>query len=309
MSCPNHECKEKIEEDIIKVLTNEQLFEKYQKFKKSEELSRDVYLRWCSKPDCTGYDVGSLEKQELTCNVCKFVFCYYCQEAWHGDSRCKFEADEQMDEWVKALGSKICPNCGTKAGDETKHTHLTCVKCRYESCWLCFEKISGSHYWNCKIRKRIARDPKRDLILFFLFLPLLSLFSFAIYCCKLVHQKQEDPTDRKVFVVRHKYLAYTLAVIVGIVFGPLYYLIFFFKYSIKFTYEVCCDICPNNKITIPFGIFIGILFAPILFASFVCFAGGAPFYGLFLILLKLQTYYHKRKDPYYLSPKINNRIW
>ena len=80
IACPNHECSSIISEENIKSIVTPILFEKYILFKNNEQLSKDPSLRWCPKPDCKGYDTGSLNKNELICNVCYFHYCYYCNE-------------------------------------------------------------------------------------------------------------------------------------------------------------------------------------------------------------------------------------
>lgn len=307
MPCPNHDCKGQIEERIIKLLISENLFEKYQKFKNNEELSKNPYLRWCPKPDCTGSDVGSIEKQQLTCDACKFEFCYYCQEAWHGNSKCKFEADKQMDVWAKRFGIKICPNCRRKVEKLMGCDHMTCTKCRYEWCWLCGEKYSGSHYENCEVRLLLKRDPKLETVLILLLLPLAVPFICIILCCKLVYKEiSRDYLDS--FAVRHKYFTYFLAVIVGIIISPLFFVIAPFATTIVYCCQRVYNIIPNEYLGITIGILSGIISAPF-FAILVVFGSIiAHFCGLLLIIKKLYIFGRRCKDPLYLKPKSNYRF-
>ena len=146
MPCPSHQCWFYIRESAIRVIVPPELYAKYIRFKKVEELNKNPFLKWCPKPDCEGYDIGLLQKSKLECNVCKYEYCFYCGEAWHRWKKCKFSRDKELDKWAKANGIKFCPSCKTKVEKVDGCQHMTCPFCNYEWCWLYGEKFDdGEH--------------------------------------------------------------------------------------------------------------------------------------------------------------------
>lgn len=307
MPCPNHECKSQIEDRIIKVLVPEALYEKYLKFKNNEELSKNPYLRWCPQPDCTGSDVGNINKQQLTCNVCKFEFCYYCSEAWHKGSKCKHESDKEMDIWAKNYGIKICPNCRRKVEKLKGCDHMTCTKCRYEWCWLCGEKYSGFHFESCEVRLLMKKNPKTLTVLALLGLPLAIPFACIIFCCHFIYKEREDFGGNS-FLFRHKYLSYLYAVIIGLIFTPVFLAVAPFIVCIVFCIEFFCDKCCCKSCGCGVGLFCGVVGTPLFVAVIVLGAVVGHVAGVLLVFWKLYIALRRCKDPYFMRPKNNYRF-
>ena len=135
--CPNHQCHSKILDSEIVHMVDSRLYQNYLKFKKVEELNKNSFLKWCPKPDCEGYDIGSLRNSKLKCNVCKHRYCFYCRESWHYWKRCKLSQDKQIDEWAKENGIKYCPKCKIKIEKLEGCDYMTCPICQYNWCWKC----------------------------------------------------------------------------------------------------------------------------------------------------------------------------
>lgn len=307
MPCPNHECKSQIEDRIIKVLVPETLYDKYLKFKNNEELSKNPYLRWCPQPDCTGSDIGNINKQHLTCNICKFEFCYYCQEAWHNGSKCKQESDKEMDIWAKHYGIKICPNCRRKVEKLKGCDHMTCTKCRYEWCWLCGEKYSGFHYESCEVRLLMKKNPKIQTVLALLALPLAIPLSCVILCCYFIYKEREEFSGLN-FLMRHKYLSYIFAVVIGLIFTPVFLAIAPFIVCIVFCIEFFCERCCCKSCGCVSGIIFGLIGTPLFVALVVLGAVIGQFGGVLLVFWKLYIALRRCKNPYFMRPKNNYRF-
>jgi E3 ubiquitin-protein ligase RNF19A len=62
MSCPDRMCLKDISiKFLTKHLMSPNIYDKYLKFNKRNEVSRNPNLKWCPTPDCEGY----LEKPPL----------------------------------------------------------------------------------------------------------------------------------------------------------------------------------------------------------------------------------------------------
>ena len=306
MPCPNHECRSEISEFAIKSLVSPALFDKYTSFKNNEELSRDPFLRWCPKPDCNGYDTGSLQKNQLTCSVCKFNYCYYCSEAWHpGKTKCKASSEKEMDRWAQSHGVKICPNCKRKVEKALGCDHMTCIKCRYEWCWLCGEKHSNSHYPVCEVRILKKKNPGMDVVLKILLAPLILVFLPVVLAGAFV-QKQIDSgrgSHRFREFLMNKWLSFSLAGFCGLVFAPLFFAIAPLAMSVMITIQCYKKMHCRNTGGIISAIITGIVFCPILIAGVIAASGIAVVVGLALLGYKLYIVIRRCKDPYYLKPR------
>jgi hypothetical protein len=310
MPCPNHECRNQVEEATIKLLVSDELFEKYKKFKNNDELSKNPYHRWCPQPDCIGYDIGDSEKNHLQCNVCKFEYCLYCQEAWHPNSKCKFESEKEMSKWAKLHGIKICPNCRRKVEKSVGCDHMTCAKCRYEWCWLCGEKYSYSHMQNCEVVRINKKNPKIDKILKLLAAPLMLPFICVILCCYCVYKILNEAGSEitRVFMKRHQILSYFLGIIFGVVLTPLFVSLSPFVIAIGTIGEFFYDKSGSKYCGCTLGVFLGILSAPLVVVGVVFFAFVMHFIGIALALWKVYISIRRCRDPMYLTPKVNYRF-
>jgi IBR domain, a half RING-finger domain len=305
MPCPNHECRIEINEATIKALVSEELYEKYLSFKKNEELSKDPYLRWCPKPNCKGYDIGSLSKNQLTCNVCEFNYCYYCGEVWHSNTKCKASNDKDMDEWARSHGLKYCPNCRRKVEKNLGCDHMTCLKCRYEWCWLCGEKYSSGHYEVCEVKKLMKKDPPLHIILLMLFSPLLLPFLACIACLIIVNKLILHVNTTRWFreFLMNKWISYPVAVLIGLIISPLFFSLSPFIASIGLCIDCYSRWCCYKPMSIISGFFTGIITAPLLVAFIIISVIISHFVGLLGIIWKLYIFIRRCKDPYYLLPK------
>lgn len=161
LTCP--ECSEKFHpNDIMLVLNDATLMNKYYDFTLRRALVSDPDCRWCPAPDC-GYAViatGCASCPKLTCEreKCKTEFCYHCKQIWHPNLTCDMARQRRASNIrslpihdSKSLSGeemKACPRCGAfiiKLDDGTCN-HMTCSVCGAEFCWLCMKEITDLHY-------------------------------------------------------------------------------------------------------------------------------------------------------------------
>lgn len=165
ISCP--ECSELLHpSDIKRLLRNDLLMDKWEKFMLRRVLVSDPDARWCPAPDC-GYAViatGCAGCPKLQCHRpgCDTFFCYHCKQEWHPSQTCdaarlqrtanlraaitSFSVDALMPEPREEI--KFCPRCKsyiTKL-DDGSCNHMTCTLCGAQFCWLCNKEITDLHY-------------------------------------------------------------------------------------------------------------------------------------------------------------------
>lgn len=75
---------------LQKHVMSKEVYDKYFKFSKRQEVNRDPNMKGCPTPDCEGY----LEKptihniSEISCSVCKKCYCYKCLFTPHPGETC-----------------------------------------------------------------------------------------------------------------------------------------------------------------------------------------------------------------------------
>ena len=147
IKCVEHDCKEIISEEfILKHIDNdEQLLNKYKKFKKRAEIINDKNKRQCPKPDCESF----LEKSKKTNYVkCEngHEFCFECLKKPHGNKKCDEIMEKEFLKWKKKRRVKRCPKCNIYTEKNEGCNHMTCVSCKYQWCWLCEGEYTYDHY-------------------------------------------------------------------------------------------------------------------------------------------------------------------
>jgi hypothetical protein len=179
-TCPNYNCKRKIEKEWIIEnigtynlnILNDTLISKY--------LTTTNDIQKCPKDNCNYAGIYSKECSDYECNQCSYK--------WSNKNEIKpfsslfkkeyfkeFILSDLSDLYVKIF-SRPCYHCGKFVSKTFGCDHITCV-CRGEFCYLCLDNWNSHRTSNC--------ISKRDfmychfLFLFFVFL-LKIVFSFDI---------------------------------------------------------------------------------------------------------------------------------
>jgi len=129
-----------------------------------------------------------VERMEVACGKCKFVFCNLCKDPYHYRISCE-EVKLLLQEQIKrnekrgrsqtllknrlqeltasmaaiAAISSPCPGCFSPVEKNEGCDHMTCLKCKKEFCWKClafFEKTAQrglTHVGPCNKANRIDR--------------------------------------------------------------------------------------------------------------------------------------------------------
>ena len=159
-----------------------------------------------------------------------------CGQAAHGRIRCGGVNDVQFENWAKSYNAKYCPKCKINTLKFDGCNHITCKKCGYEWCWVCFGRYksfccAGSHY-NGKVTScpggmhTWSTNSKiyRKCILKIIFLPLILLLGpmmFGIFVplremCKSISDQRLNPLAAFFLFLIFWPIAIALGVICGV---------------------------------------------------------------------------------------------
>lgn len=159
-TCP--QCPIRLSYPEIKRIVDPDILEKYCGHVLLEAISGMSDFRWCANENCGSGQLhnGGKDSPILTCCKCGDKMCFVHNIKWHeGDTCAEFQAKKDVDKTEKASQlhleetTKTCPNaiCGMRVEKVSGCNHMTCGKCRYQYCWLCFaaydEILShGNHF-------------------------------------------------------------------------------------------------------------------------------------------------------------------
>ena len=164
IKCPNFECKESLSEEFILELikNNNNLIEKYKKFKLKLEVINNPNKKFCPKVGCDSYAIREDKNiKEVKCKN-NHKFCFNCLRDWHGNTNCDLELEKEFQIWKKGKIIKQCPNCKIWTEKNEGCNHMKCVECKYEWCWLCSGKYSYNHFNEGKCKGLQFFKPKSE---------------------------------------------------------------------------------------------------------------------------------------------------
>ena len=96
IKCLEYDCKEKPDDEfIINLLnSNEELIEKYKKFKLELEIINDPNKKFCPFPNCNSFlELKDKNNKEVKCSN-NHIFCFLCLKSPHGNLPCNNEINK-----------------------------------------------------------------------------------------------------------------------------------------------------------------------------------------------------------------------
>ena len=132
--CPHYgECNGTMNDDEIRSLLEEEVFQKYLRFK---GMKVDVHYREC--PVCEESVRGDPESPAITCSRCGTQYCYYHANA-HPTMTCEAYTRKNLRTEMKsrALISSLtikCPGCGVDTEKNGGCNHIKCHNCQQVAC-------------------------------------------------------------------------------------------------------------------------------------------------------------------------------
>lgn len=126
MTCPHVGCTEKFEDAQVVGLLSQEQGERYLRLKNIAVLNRDPNLRWCIRPGCDKYVVGTKKTRKLMCE-CKAQICFDCGNKYHGRKSCNAAVDKTYKKYTKDKHVQNCPQCKSSVEKTGGCHHMTCT--------------------------------------------------------------------------------------------------------------------------------------------------------------------------------------
>ena len=167
IKCMDHGCNQIISEEFIlnHIKDNNNLIEKYKKFKKRADIIKDKDKKLCPKPDCDSYLKKSNRAKYVKCEN-GHEYCFDCLNPPHGNKPCDQKLEKQFMKWKKGKRVKRCPRCQIYTEKNEGCNHMTCVNCKYQWCWLCEGEYKYDHYRSgkCKGHQFTRADNIKEIL-------------------------------------------------------------------------------------------------------------------------------------------------
>ncbi|GFS32170.1 e3 ubiquitin-protein ligase RNF14 [Nephila pilipes] len=176
--CPDGDCKTQADGSVVKQVVEKELFEKYDKMLLSRSLEDMTDVTFCPRKACLCPVLLDIGGRIGSCPACNFVFCPFCNMAYHGIAPCVFKeeqkltlfeeytkgskatkvelekrygkrllktlVEETLSEGWKDVHSKNCPHCKASIQKEEGCNKMTCFKCGSYFCWMCGARLKHS---------------------------------------------------------------------------------------------------------------------------------------------------------------------
>jgi len=165
IKCLDYSCQEKPDENFIINLLNSDnnLIEKYKRFKFNLEIINDPNKKMCPFPNCDSYlELTNEDNKNVKC-LNNHIYCFFCLNKPHGNEPCNFQLKDSLVEYAKNNDLiKKCPKCNIVIQKNKGCNHITCTNCQYQWCWLCNEKYTFDHFNKGKCKGYQNFQPKNE---------------------------------------------------------------------------------------------------------------------------------------------------
>jgi len=146
--CPGEKCLQFLSEETFESLIKpeEDLWKKYQKFKKNDEVAKNNNFRWCIRPGCEEIVLKNELDNYGKCS-CGQEICFICGNQWHPkEKNCSEAMDEVFKDYLKEADFKHCPKCNQIIEKSVGCNVMACPYCRFTFCWLCLKEYKIGHF-------------------------------------------------------------------------------------------------------------------------------------------------------------------
>eukprot|EP01083_Nonionella_stella_P205294 747727_1 len=152
MLCPGLMCRRVVPPaEVLDVVGREdpEIRDKFLRFRRLRALSRDPNCRWCPRPGCDQYIIGSASQPCLQCPRCSTPVCFHCGAEWHPRQSCEERVDAEYSLWVRSHGVEVqkCPGCRSIIEKNGGCNAMKCSACKIDFCWLCGRRIRNSAHF------------------------------------------------------------------------------------------------------------------------------------------------------------------
>jgi len=154
LNCVEPSCDKEVMEEAVLALCDDEAVEKFRKFRTARLIQhQNGLVKFCTKLGCEGFAQGSKLRPKATCQTCGFVYCWSCNQPWHGWlDRCKHDKNalKLYKSFKRGKNIQSCPKCHAQIWKNEGCKHMTCQMCKYQFCWWC------NRQWPCS--KKVHRE-------------------------------------------------------------------------------------------------------------------------------------------------------
>jgi hypothetical protein len=148
--CMMHGCDQEFTNEDVERFGSAEIYSKYLRFKDNINVDLDPNLRWCPSANCVKYVRKRGRFRKTAQCECGQSVCMSCGAAAHGRVRCANVGNHELNEWIRQNGNvKLCPKCKFRTEKIDGCNHMTCTRCNYGWCWVCYGGYYmpfGSHF-------------------------------------------------------------------------------------------------------------------------------------------------------------------
>lgn len=149
-------CESKVSPNDVRLIVNEEHYQKYLDFSLRRCLLQDPDARHCLAADCPYACIidrlHSETDRHFICGKegCRKEYCYDCRSVWHPGKSCQQARSEVAIEvpLPSNLDVRQCPGCKVTVEKmlDGSCNQIKCLVCGEDFCWLCGKKISEMHF-------------------------------------------------------------------------------------------------------------------------------------------------------------------
>ncbi|PVU95267.1 hypothetical protein BB561_001921 [Smittium simulii] len=172
IQCPEFNCNILLSYKDIEVLVDVSDYLLYKQKVLLDYVNSAPSLKWCPAPDCQYAIECSVTSSSLSHTIptikckCEHSFCFRCGKPGHSPALCemcrlwdeKCQNDSETRNWIVSF-TKECPKCKATIEKNGGCNHMSCVKCKFEFCWICLGgwNLHQNNY-KCNIYKKSNED-------------------------------------------------------------------------------------------------------------------------------------------------------
>lgn len=167
--CPTPNCQAQMKTAEVLTFLPETLQARYLDFLKRTDALQRGHLLFCPRMHCQ--DVAFVDSRKTrmgVCSSCRYTFCRFCQEPYHGESACEIDwknitdrlencSEKEREQLYNRIPKSVleemetqkwlmdstrrCPGCGSHIEKTGGCNHVTCP-CGVHMCFLCGERLN-----------------------------------------------------------------------------------------------------------------------------------------------------------------------
>ena len=147
IKCMDYGCTKTLSDEfiILHISNDNNLVNKYIKFKKKLDIYYDEDKVACPYPDCDSFLQKSEESKDVKCKN-GHEYCFDCLNPPHFFFPCYLNSPVPIKNNDKALPFKRCPRCKIYIQKLKGCNRMECPNCHYVWCWLCLKMCNYNHY-------------------------------------------------------------------------------------------------------------------------------------------------------------------